>query len=64
MVTPDIKTDAISTSKIMVANILERSDRFLNKYLEFDAKDSDYDFEKSFKKQIPITKKGGLVKYL
>ena len=47
----------------MVANILERSDRFLNKYLEFDVKDSNYDYAKSFNKQIPNTKNKGLVKY-
>jgi len=48
----------------MVANILERSDGFLNKYLEFDVKDSNYDYAKSFNKQIPNTKKEGLVKYI
>jgi hypothetical protein len=47
----------------MVANILERSDRFLSKYLEFDVKDSNNDYAKSFNKQIPNTKKEGLVKY-
>ena len=42
MVTPDINTDAISTSKIMVANILERSEIFLSKELYFNDKDSKY----------------------
>jgi len=48
----------------MVANILERSDIFLNKYFEFDAKDSNNDYAISFNKKIPNTKKKGLVKFL
>jgi len=47
----------------MVAKILERSEIFLNKYLEFDVKDSNNGYATSFKKQIPIPNNGGMVRY-